>query len=470
MPWHHWPDMEQHRSSFKRFCLRLWWLALLAPALACACSTASDPTPADATSPARVVTETSPLPTAPSGSTPLAPTVAVTPAPSLTPTASVPRDALPNKLGIHLLLDDGRSAWPVDVWPEHLAYARRAVGEWGYVTELVRSDDLDPERWQVFFDLCTELHLTPILRLATTYDREAGWWVAPQPDGDGTYRNLVARYAAFVAALDWPTGEHYVIVGNEPNHGNEWSGRPDPAAYARFMIDVADALHAADPAVRVLNAGLDPYTPHTGSLPFIDGMFYMDEETFLDEMVAAYPDVFTRLDAWASHSYPTGPLTEGPWQQTLQMDLINDAVNPEHVTPPEGISNRGINGYEWELFKLSTYGVPQLPVMITETGWRHAESTDPEATDNGRPLPDAALVAQYLDLALRGNGGRYPQYPEEGWTPWLVDPRVQAVTPFALDGYPAEWGHTNWLALSEDGEVLGTYAPFDVLATEGAQP
>lgn len=393
-----------------------------------------------------------------------------TPTAALAPATATPTPAPPNKLGVHLLLDDGRNAWPADVWPDHLDYARRAVGEWGYVTELVRVDDLDPERWQAFFDLCAELRLTPILRLATTYDLQAGWWVAPEPDGDGSYRTIATRYADFVATLDWPTAEHYVIVGNEPNHGNEWSGRPEPAAYARFLIDVAGALHAADPGARVLNAGFDPYTPHTGSLPFIDGLYYMDEETFLDEMMAAYPDVFTHLDAWASHAYPTGPLTEGPWQQTFQADLINDAANPDHVAPPPGIYNRGVNGYEWELFKLSTYGLPPVPVMITETGWRHAESTDPAATDNGRPLPDALTVAHYLDLALRGNGGRYSQFPEEGWTSWLADPRVVAVTPFALDGFPAEWGHTNWLALNADGVVLGTYAPFDLLASGTVRP
>jgi hypothetical protein len=375
-----------------------------------------------------------------------------------------------NKLGIHLLLDDGRNVWPQHIWPEHLDYARQAVGEWGYVTELVRLDDLNPARWQFFFDLCAERHLTPILRLATTYDSSTTWWVAPQRDQDGSYRTIAARYATFVAALRWPTAEHAVIVGNEPNHGNEWSGRPDPAAYGRFLIDVADAVHAADPNARILNAGLDPYTPHTGSVPFIDGQYYMDEETFLDRMHAAHPDVFSRLDAWSSHAYPMGPLTEGPWQQTYQVDMINDAENPDHVEPPPGIYNRGVNGYEWELFKLSSYGVPPLPVMITETGWRHAESTDPDATDNGRPLPSATTVARYLDLALRGNQGRYPDLPEEGWKPWLTDPRVAAVTPFALNGYPAEWGHTNWLALNATGRVLDTYAPFDLLSTDNTPP
>jgi hypothetical protein len=72
-------------------------------------------------------------------------------------------------------------------------------------------------------------------------------------------------------------------------------------------------------------------------------------------------------------------------------------------------------------------------------------------------------VAKYVDLALCGNGGRYSEYPEEGWTPWLHDHRVAAVTFFALDGSPAEWSHTNWLVLDVDGNVLGTYAPFDLL-------
>jgi hypothetical protein len=431
-------------------------LALSVLIVVAACQTTQiAPTSPDltATSTQAVVAETA-IPTATLTSSP--PAATETPGPG-------------NKLGVHLLFDDGRNAWPTGLWPAHLQYARWAVGEWGYVTELVRLDDLDPERWQYFLDLCGELQLTPILRMATTYDRVAGWWRAPQPDEEGTYSGVAARYADFVAALEWPTAEHYLIVGNEPNHGNEWSGRPDPAAYARFLIDVADALHAADPAARVLNAGLDPYTPHTGSLPFIDGMYYLDEESFLDQMYAAQPEVFVRLDAWASHSYPMGPLTEGPWRQSYQVDLINDAVNPNHVEPPAGVYNRGVNGYEWELFKLSTLGVPPLPVMITETGWRHAESVDPAATDNGRPLPPALRVAWYLDLALNGNGGRYPGFPEEGWQPWLSDDRVVAVTPFALNGSPGEWGHTNWLALDARGNVLYTYPAFDLLATGNIQ-
>ncbi len=362
-----------------------------------------------------------------------------------------------NKLGVHLLLDDGRNTWPVALWPEHLRAARRVIGEWGYVTALVRLDDLDLPRWQEFMDRCADLHLTPILRLATTFDRPVGYWNTPPADSSGGYAGTARRYASFVAGLRWPTADHLVVVGNEPNHGGEWGGRPDPAAYVRFLVEVAAALHTADPGARVLNAGFDPYAPHTNGLPLADGSVTMDEESFLDGMVAARPDVFRHIDAWASHSYPLGPFTRPPWEQAYGVDMLNGASNPRHADPPAGIANRGVNGYEWELWKLSTYGAGPLPVLITETGWRHAETAVDSVDNAPLPLPDASTAAAYLDLTLRGNHGSRPGWPENGWTPWLADPRVVAITPFALDGSPAEWGHSNWLILNPQGAILGDY-------------
>lgn len=350
-----------------------------------------------------------------------------------------------NKLGVHLLLDDGRFQWPVSAWEAHLTYARQAVGAGGFVTELVRLDDLEVAKWQQFMDGCAVHELTPILRLATTYDTDAGWWNAPPLDADGrSYQTVAQQYATFIAALDWPGEPHFVIVGNEPNHGDEWGGKPDPAAYAQFLWDTAVALKAADPHAFILNAGLDPFTPHTGSQPFANGLWYLDSGTFLVEMVAAQPEVLDVLDGWASHPYPLGPFAAPPWEQTYQVDWLNDAPAPRYV-PPDGIFNRGVNGYEWELWLLAQLGAPELPVFITETGWRHGDVV----------YPDAALVTDYLDLALRGNDGRYPHFPQTGWTPWLEDARVVAITPFALDGNPAEWGHTNWLDMGTDGRILG---------------
>lgn len=381
-----------------------------------------------------------------------------TAAPTASPTATAPiATAEPNILGLHLLLDDGRNVWPEVIWADHVAAARAITGPGGFVVQLVRSDDLDAERWQRWLDLCARYKLQPILRLATTFDREAGYWRAPPVDPDGGYASISGDYARFVAELRWPTDSHPVLIGNEPNHGDEWGGRADPAAYARFLADVADAVHVSDPAALVLNAPLDPYSPHTNDLPFVNGFTYIDSESFLDGMHAAVPDVFERLDGWASHPYPTGPLANGPWDQVFQIDRINGATNAEAMSPQPGLFNRGINGYAWELDKLATYGVTDLDVWITETGWRHAETVDPAAGDNGRAWPTTDIIAEWIDLALNGNNGRYPQWPNTGWTPWRRDPRVRAVVFFALDGAPREWGHTNWLELDNAGTILGVY-------------
>ena len=362
------------------------------------------------------------------------------------PAETVEQTSIHNKQGIHLLLDDGRTQWPVELWEEHMRYAHQVTGDNGYVTEVITIDDLDSAKWQTFMDLCKRFKLIPIVRLATTFDNENNYWVAPKADKNGRYQSVASQYASFVANLSWPTDQHIIVIGNEPNHGNEWSGKPDPAAYARFLVDVADAVHEADSNAFILNAGMATFTPNTGSKPFVDGMYYVDAESFLNGMVAAEPDVFSKLDGWASHPYPLGPFAVGPWEQTFQIDLINDAANSSHRTPPDGVFNRGVNGYEWELWFLEQHGITNLPVYITETGWRHSIDG----------FPDAETAAVYIDLALHGNAdGRYSEMPQTGWTPWLDDSRVIAVTPFALNGNPAEWFHTSWLEMSEDGQVLG---------------
>jgi hypothetical protein len=341
-----------------------------------------------------------------------------------------------------MLLDDGRSHWPTALWREHMAYASQLIGKGGYVTQLVRLDDLDPDKWQLFMDLCAEFDLIPILRLATVFDREAGLWQRPPANKDGRYGNTAQQYADFITTLNWPSDEHYMVVGNEPNHGDEWGGRPDPAAYAQFLIDVSVSVKTADPQARILNAPLDQFTPNTGSQPFNNGLWYIDAAAFLEEMHMAQPTVFDHIDAWASHPYPLGPFAEPPWLQTRQFDSLNDAPTPRPMSaaPP----NRGVNGYDWELWQLAQWGIAHLPVFITETGWRHSEAGYPSIND----------VNVYLDLALRGNNGRYPQLPSSGWTPWLEDERLIAITPFALNGYPDEWHHTNWLEMNSDGAVL----------------
>lgn len=360
------------------------------------------------------------------------------------------------KMGVHLLLDDGRVSWPVKLWSEHIDYAAK-VGR--YVVQLVRSDDLDTEKWQTFMDLCADRGLIPIIRLATTWNDAQNAWDAPPRDADETYTTIARDYADFLAALRWPDETpRYVIVGNEPNHGEEWGGVPDPAAYARFLLDVSAAVKETVPTAQIASAPLDPYTPHTNGQPFENGMVYIDAESFMDAMTQAEPKIWDSVDVWASHSYPIDQ-SAPPWERVHKIDYLNGAGNPDVTPPVGGVFNRGINSYRWELFKLGSLGVTRvLPVLVTETGWRADR------------VADAETLARYYDLSLQGNYGRYPDSPESGWTPWLRDDLVVAVVPFALDGNPAEWDAHNWLDVDADGTITGTRPIFDLAAALFAVP
>lgn len=376
---------------------------------------------------------------------------------------SVPLDY--SKLGIHLLLDDGRERWPVELWSQHLDYAAALVGQGGYVVQVVRADDMEVERWQAFMDACAERGLRPILRLATVYEREGGYWRAPSPDEAGGYRTVGEAYAAFISSLDWPTDEHLVILLNEPNRGDEWGGRPNPSAYTRFVMDVAAILRQHDPNVRILNGALDLYAPHSGNQPLEDGFYYMSADAFMDAMFATEARVFLEFDYWNSHPYPMGAFRLPPWRQGYHFDYLNDAV-ASSPQPPSDIHNRGINGYEWELWMLSRYGITPPAVMITETGWRHGYDTVSPSSDKDGDYPSAELAAIYFDLAYRGNRADYPDLEGPSWvnwTPWLRDERVRMVAAFALNGAPSEWGHSNWLQLDDEGAVVGTTPMYDLV-------
>lgn len=350
----------------------------------------------------------------------------------------------PNKRGVHMLLADTYHDWDDAIWYDHLDYASQTVGEWGYVVQLIRLDDLDLTRWQAFMDHCADLKLTPVIRLATTPNPAIGGWDAPPQDADGRYDTIAQIYATFLNQLVWPTDQHFIVVHNEPNHGNEWGGMPNPAEYAHFLQAVSQAIKETDGQAVVLNAGFDTYAPHTNGQEIMGGPPLMDVETFMDEMVAEIPDIFTYIDGWTSHSYPA-QFTSPPHVQSYTRDLLNGATNPYHDPPPDGLYNRGINSYEWELWKLEKYGIRNLPVYILETGWRTGEGwADPE---------DAA---EYLTQAMLVDSVDPPRF-----TAWDADPRVVAAVTFAFDGDPNRWFHTNWLDLDAEGAVLNTSPQFE---------
>ncbi|MFN8523309.1 MAG: hypothetical protein U0821_09420 [Chloroflexota bacterium] len=358
--------------------------------------------------------------------------------------------AVPNKRGVHLLLDDGGTQFDPAVWEDHVRWARRLTGRGGHVVQLIRSDDLRPERWQRYFDLVARMELTPVVRLSTHKNLARQWWVAPPADPDGRYRQIASQYRKFVESITWRSPEVWVTVGNEPNRPDEWGGAPDPAAYARFLRDVAAELHAVNNVrVRVLNAALDAYAPsaeHPGG-PSIDS------DRFLEEMIAEDRGTLDVLDGWATHAYPLGPFGEHPSRQLMQIDDVRPNATARQ-DPPTGVWNRGINGYEWELWKLRQLGLKgTLPVYVTETGWRHRSSQTTGSLDRDHATVDDAALGELFRLAYDGP----LDARAVGWTPWNHDERVVTAAVFALGGRADHWGHTNLLLLDAMGRIQGAY-------------
>ncbi len=352
------------------------------------------------------------------------------------------------KMGVHLLLLGRHTHFPREGWGEHLRYARQMTGPGGWVVQLVYGNDKNPAKWQHFLDACAELQLRPVLRLATVETPD--YWAAPPADA-------ASEWADFFAQLDIQQPV-WVVVGNEPNNGSEWGGRANPAEYAQYFLAVASQLKALQKPIQIAPAALDLFLPHTNGLPFPGtDITMMDAAAFWDGMFAAQPNFMLYVDFWASHVYPLGAFHRPPWEQEFRFDRFQGAESIPIPYPPFQIYNRGINSYRWEQWYLeSQFGVDMPPILITEYGYRHRESTNPLARDSGGAEVDSRTAAVYVEQAIFGHN-------TYGWTPLSRDPLLMGVVYFALAGTPDFWGHTNLLLVDNDGRVRETYPIYDML-------
>lgn len=368
------------------------------------------------------------------------------------------------QLGAHLLMTGRHTDFPLRGWGDYLRYTAQMTGEGGWVAQVVQINDLDVAKWQAFLDDCYQLGLRPVLRLATHLDAE-GQWVVPDPTKH--YAKVAQQWSDFFAALHLPD-TLWVIIGNEPNSGVEWDGRVDPTAYAHYFVTVAQHLRRLNKPLQLAPAPMDLYAPHSNNLPFPGlTITMMDAGSFWDAMFLAAPRWMDYADFWASHSYPSNTFSNPPWAQSYQVDRLNGAENLPRHDPPAGIYNRGVNGYQWERWYMaSQHNVIIPPVLISEFGYRHAYSTVPESrTQVGQAHPISDITA-YLEMAIWGNHGRYPDQPNSGWTPLADDPTIIGVIYFGLAGHPQNWGHSNLLRVDEVGNVLGTYPHYDMLVRQ----
>lgn len=285
-----------------------------------------------------------------------------------------------NKFGIHVL------------FPEELDLAAKLVntsgGDWGYVTIPISSRDKDLLKWQKFMDEAKRLHLIPIIRLATY--PVSDYWLKPT-----IFDPL--DWANFLDSLDWPTKNRYVVVYNEPNRAQEWENDLNPEDYAKQLSWTIEALKNVNSDFFVINAGFDAAAPTNHVL--------MDEFQYLVRMNQSVPVIFKKIDGWTSHSYP----------------------NPNFSSSPSDTHRASIVGYKRELeFLKNNFGVAELPVFITETGWQQ------------ETLPEKLVVNHYLTAFT------------QIWT----DKNLIAVTPFLLtagDGPFKKFSFTN--ERGEPGEV-----------------
>src|SRR3989344_1978784 len=123
-----------------------------------------------------------------------------------------------NRFGIHILSDSDLK--------DAAELVNSTGGDWGYITLVIRSDERERERWQKVFDRMRELHLIPIVRIATKQGTNS--WEKP---------NLgeIDSWVSFFGSLNWVIRNRYVIIGNEPNHAKEWGGETNPREYAEYL-------------------------------------------------------------------------------------------------------------------------------------------------------------------------------------------------------------------------------------------
>ncbi len=270
-----------------------------------------------------------------------------------------------NKFGIHL-------AQPhFDALDSAKQLVNSNGGDWGYITLVMQENDRNHDKWQDIFNRLRSLHLIPIVRLATVPEGEN--WKKPNKDDAEDWVN-------FLDSLNWVVKDRYIVLFNEPNHATEWGGKVDPTDYADVAKTFAEKLKSKNSDFFVMLGAIDASAPQ---LP----PFYMDEDAFLKIFFNTLTiEQFNNLfSGFASHSYP----------------------NPGFAGSPTDVGRGTVRTYQWELEQFKNFGIKDLPVFITETGWKRQGNLDENT------------VAQYFKLAYENV--------------WLPDSRVRAVTPFVLD-------------------------------------
>jgi len=288
-----------------------------------------------------------------------------------------------NRFGIHIVDENDLN--------DAARLVNSSGGDWGYVKLVIREDDRKREKWQAVFDRMRDLHLIPIVRLATRVER--GLWVKPRVEDIGSWVD-------FLNSINWVVENRYIVIFNEPNHAKEWGGEINPEEYGWFLKEFSRRLQEKSAAFFILPAGLDASAPNTNET--------LDELQFIRRMVAKEPDVFQFIDGWSSHSYP----------------------NPNYSGSPDAFGRGTVRTFLWEKNVLSLYGAGHLPIFILETGWQH---------NDGKTKTQNLLNPQQV-----------AEYYERSFTDAWNDNNVVAVVPFLLNYQDSPFDHFSWKKISSN--------------------
>ncbi|HWS48837.1 MAG TPA: hypothetical protein VN174_02200 [Candidatus Methanoperedens sp.] len=284
-------------------------------------------------------------------------------------------------------------------------------GDWGYVTVVIRTDQLDKNTWQDFFDKCRKYHLIPIIRLATIMENNS--WKAPSTEDIDNLANLLN-------SLNWPMIPQYIIPFNEINHAKEWGGTIDIKNFTDTFIYTSEKFKSLNPNFYILSAPLDLASPE--KLPQNKSAKNIYKEIYLHN-----PKYFDSFDALASHSYP----------------------NHGYVGTPNDTGQHSILGYQWELEYIRSLGINKTyPIFITETGWPHREGVK----KNNQYYSLKTAVEFYL----------------KALDIWQKDSQVMAVTPFIYNYSQAPFDHFSWL--NSDEQLYPEYQQIIDLPKRQNQP
>jgi hypothetical protein len=250
-------------------------------------------------------------------------------------------------------------------------------------------------------------------------------WATPDGSNDALDVGEYGEYAGALAARYCGRVDTYE-VWNEEDLSAFWPPNPNPAVYARLLKAAYVAVKAACPGATVLFGGLNS----------MGGGDFTERWLFLQEAVAAEPDLCEFFDVLALHPY-----------------TFNQAQ------PPETDSDLSA-AFDWPgqvgmvaqaRERLAEAGCAPRPIWFTELGWPSYPPNDEAAT--GRFLARSVL------LALQSGVEAYFVY-----TFWDSDPAWTGLRPqeahFGLFGWPVIDGQPRakpgWHALKALSDLLGT--------------